>query len=224
MKKISSILVCLFLVCSCCLNGQYVVNENPEKDNYKYAVNLQYQNEDGYLIASAFAVNKDYLITAKHVCVDVIRKSTIEEAVNNDFNIRLTKMGENKKEYIERFSIAALSDNYDLCLLKKENHSIPFLKLYASRQLQPGDKLHTIGAPMGVFPTLTEGRIIRFLKNKREYFSSINVFFGNSGGPVFYRKVFVGMVSRVFVKYHHISIIVSSEEIHKFLIDNKVDL
>ena len=79
-----------------------------------------------------------------------------------------------------------LSDKYDLALLKINKEDCPFLKPRIAKNLHTGQRVYTIGNPLGLSHTVTSGIIsgqrmqddIKYLQTD----ASINP--GNSGGPL----------------------------------------
>src|SRR6267378_242164 len=76
----------------------------------------------------------------------------------------------------------------DIALLKIKAVDLPFLKLGHSNVAQVGDKLFTLGNPLGVFQnTLSEGLLsgIRQMDGYKMFQLSAPISHGSSGGPVF---------------------------------------
>ncbi|HET7207370.1 MAG TPA: serine protease [Terriglobales bacterium] len=76
----------------------------------------------------------------------------------------------------------------DIALLKIKAVNLPYLKLSHSGSAQVGDKLYTLGNPLGVFQnTLSEGLLsgIRQMDGYKLYQLSAPISHGSSGSPVF---------------------------------------
>lgn len=81
--------------------------------------------------------------------------------------------------------IIARSENPDLALLRVDGKGTP-VTLAADAAI--GDTIYTIGAPLGIFPTLTNGMVTNnsYSENGVDfYLGNIGAISGNSGGPVF---------------------------------------
>jgi serine protease Do len=115
-----------------------------------------------------------------------------------------------------------VSDNVDLCILEKAKHGLKYVSLVKNyeKSVNFGDKVYIVGAPSGIFPTITEGYVSYLympeLNNK--LFISSPVWSGNSGGPVFNaRGKVIGLVVMVNVAYHHSTLAITVPDIWKFL-------
>jgi hypothetical protein len=75
-----------------------------------------------------------------------------------------------------------------------------------------GSKVFVVGHPASLeLPIVTEGYVAG---DKDGYvYLSAPVYGGNSGGPVFYRGEVVGILVRVDIRYHHISLMVPLEQL-----------
>ena len=85
-------------------------------------------------------------------------------------------------------SILDVDKRKDIALLKIKAVNLPYLKLGHSNSAQIGDKLYTLGNPLGVFQnTLSEGLLsgIRQMDGYKMFQLSAPISHGSSGSPVF---------------------------------------
>lgn len=159
------------------------------------------------LIATGFAVEKNKILTVSHFCVRA-----------NDINVIMFS----GIEYVNSVKIKSFSVKEDLCLLEfteRELKPVYFVKRY-SYETNIGDKVFSIGAPFGFFPTKTVGFVVNKNNNNR-LIVSIPITNGNSGGPIFNEKnEVIGIVMAVLRPYHHITFCIGKDRIKKFLDNN----
>ena len=150
--------------------------------------------------------NNSYILSAKHFCkrrgikIDVL-------AVQNSKNQR--------DEYYSK--VVYVDKKFDICILRAYDTGKSFLPVkLAKKAPKIGDRVMTIGAPGGIFPTKTEGYVVGYnlLGDLDEEGSEANalvtsmpVSSGNSGGAIYNEKYeLVGILKAVSVEYHHSSI------------------
>lgn len=162
--------------------AQSVQTSAPEKaagDIYKAAgpsvVLIETYGDDGKVSGSGsgFLVTADgRIITNFHVIVHTKRAT-----------VRLA----NEDAY-DAVHVLAVDRRKDIALLKIDAVNLPYLKLGHSGSSQVGDKLYTLGNPLGVFQnTLSEGLLsgIRQMDGYKMFQLSAPISHGSSGGPVF---------------------------------------
>ena len=120
------------------------------------------------------------------------------------------------------------SEQDDMCIIRAYDTGVQFVAMkFAQSNPLPGDKVFTIGAPSGAFPTKTDGYVVGHdllgmvpdvTDYKQKLVTSVPVFQGNSGGPV-YNESFevVGMLSASHRTYSHSSLAIHYESILKHL-------
>lgn len=171
------------------------------------------------MTATAFAVNRKYLVTAGHFCADVKKDPTLSEELN------LVGLNNNfEKIDIGSPKIVKYDMKRDLCLLKLKKHGITPLEIVKKfhQNVGPGDKITIIGAPNGIFPIETNGRIAMPYE-KQKIVMSIPAFDGNSGSPVLNElNQVIGVAIEKDVEYHHIIYATPAIFLRKFLKKNKV--
>jgi len=212
--------VCLV---SCAHETTYVYGSPPRVMDPVYSgiAQIYIYRGDAEITGTAFAIADDghdvYMLTADHLCEQVGRRVRVattppHEGVRKEF--------EGAVVYTEEMG--------DTCIVRIREASGVFGVLgLASEAPHTGDRVYTIGAPAGVFPSKTEGYVVGydFLGTelddtgtvKMTLITSIPVYGGNSGGPVYNeRHEVVGMISAVHSEYPHSSISIHIE----FLLDH----
>lgn len=84
--------------------------------------------------------------------------------------------------------IIARSDNPDLALLRIDGSGVPVTP--NTHGVTEGEPVYTIGAPMGIFPTLSDGIVMKSRHEDwdvRYILTNVHTIGGNSGGPLFNR-------------------------------------
>lgn len=171
---------------------------------------------------TAFAVSSTDLITASHVCdmhgmqfVDKtgnIHRVALQLEINKQmFNIKIIK-----QDLIT-----------DLCLIRITEPILdPVTLALTDLDTKQFEKVYTIGFPAGsIAPIMTEGRItgVIVLENSESilipvYLTSVPVYGGNSGGPLFNEdNQVIGVVVAANGIYHHSALVVPLFDLHEFL-------
>lgn len=155
------------------------VQEKSAGDIYRMAgpsvVLIEVYGEDGKVsgAGSGFLVSADgRILTNFHVIVHS-RRATVT----------LT----NQDAY-DSVGVIDVDKRKDIALLKIKAVNLPYLKLGHSATVQVGDKLYTLGNPLGVFQnTLSEGLLsgIRQMDGYKMFQLSAPISHGSSGSPVF---------------------------------------
>ena len=163
--------------------------------------------------------NNSYLVTAGHVCVRRGKKITAHPVPDSN-NFRETYIG--KSVYV--------SKEDDVCIVRVYDTGRQFLPIkFAVNTPRTGDKVSTIGAAVGLFPTKTQGFIIghdllgmggkdKKIDRKRYLLSSIPAAGGNSGGPIYNSNFkIVAMLVGNHKEFEHSSVSVHIETLKKHL-------
>jgi serine protease Do len=137
-------------------------------------------------MGSGFIIHPDgYAITNAHVIQGETRiKCTVFEQRELDF----------RRREIQDVEIIAVNNQLDLALVKlkhPENKPFPTVYVQGAEELQAGQEVFAIGAPLGLERTLSQGVIATTQRNFEgmtyiQTTAQINP--GNSGGPLFNTK------------------------------------
>lgn len=116
--------------------------------------------KSGKLTATAWAVSKDYLVTAAHVCSGM-EELAVQERLPNKFTMNYINAKEQLK-VLRNITVVKMDTAADTCLLLAANHPLPPLPLELSfkKHVRRLDRVYMIGAPIGIFPVLKECNII----------------------------------------------------------------
>jgi hypothetical protein len=159
--------------------------QTPEKtasDIYKLAgpsvVLIETYGDDGKMsgAGSGFLVSTDGRILTNFHVIAHTKRATVTLA--------------NQDAY-DSVNVLDVDRRKDIALLKIKAVGLPYLKLGQSGTAQIGDKLYTLGNPLGVFQnTLSEGLLsgIRQMEGYKLFQLSAPVSHGSSGSPVFNAK------------------------------------
>jgi S1-C subfamily serine protease len=232
MKKILVFLTALMFGCTLNINSPSAKTGTSIGDDpsvlYRSVVGFRTMDVDGNYVggATGFAISKSRILTAGHFCRNVVLGRVLG---NLQDKIEMVYVNGNKElatTTITKIVDLELDEEEDICLMEKPKHGIKPLKLIKRHQdVNPGDRIYTIGSPLGHFPTLTEGRVVvrhggkhypKILANKM--IMSLPITFGNSGGPVVNEAgELIGIAVMKSPFYDHISYAVKSVHIKSFL-------
>jgi hypothetical protein len=177
---------CIFLLAllmlSSLLPAQITQTPTQEKaagDIYKAAgpsvVLIETYGDDGKVAGSGtgFLVSADGRILTNFHVIAHTKRATVR-LVNDDAYDSVNVLDVDKRK--------------DIALLKIKAINLPYLKLGRSNSAQIGDKVYTLGNPLGVFQnTLSEGLLsgIRQMDGYKMFQLSAPISHGSSGSPVF---------------------------------------
>jgi V8-like Glu-specific endopeptidase len=157
-------------------------------------------------MASAFALDDTYILTAGHFCVSAFEQAKEKDVVLEvvDKNDRTIMWGKNEIIWISTADL-------DYCIIEKVNHNIEPFPIYKKRP-HVGDKLASIGAPTGIFPTRNYGEMINLDANRYKlgdlYVANLSSVPGSSGSPVINEEgKVVGMIISMLERNHSINFI-----------------
>lgn len=168
---------------------------------------------------TAFAIGPRLLLTAGHVCDSAIEQPGIL--------LTLTVMTASGKMVNSKTKVTIVANytEHDLCLLQTSSQVLIPLRISGIEPIH-GDRVTILGAPMGIFGIITEGRVARpgaqFQEPngdlRRYLLLSCMVTGGNSGGPVLNDAgEVVGVLVAGFSDYPMVSLAVPLDVIVDFV-------
>lgn len=156
-----------------------------------------------------------YIVTNQHVIAD---EQSISVTVFERQGDRL------EKKVFKKVKLIALDPDIDLALLRIEEEigmDIPQLYIGESASLSEGDKVFTIGNPMGLERSTAEGMVSKVNRNMggRLYVqTTAPIAPGNSGGPLFNeRGEVIGVVNMGYVYLDGLGFAIPSKYVQEFL-------
>lgn len=230
MKVLKVVLLsCLLSVFSfCCYHGDFATRPKTYKKRFTRDILhrdsviklyvLRKGNKKMAITATGFAVSKDLFLTAAHFCKPVLDGQYFEDKYEKE--MRYAYIKDDDRFYLGKgLQIVDFDQDSDLCLLEKKNHGFkPVVFASGYKNYKVGDKVKVVGAPLGVFPVLTEGRLVSVSGVHVDgcLTMSVPVAKGNSGGPVFSKGKVIGVLVMV-TSYPHLSFAVKLDLIYDFL-------
>lgn len=206
--------LCVLALTSCSFNVKNVRPVDVDYSGYAQSVvRISAEiNDKPVIVATAWALDEDTLVSANHFCLAALELSVMEDA-------DIVANG-------RKVSVMSVSNNYDLCLLYDDGHGLVPLDIVDSyHNVKEGQKVMTIGWPMGIVRQMLPGFVSEpTLKNtpvqvlEDKLVISSPVYGGVSGGPILNKD---GKVIGVLVMSHpsfpHLSFGVRSVELLDFL-------
>jgi len=174
------------------------------------------------LRGTVFAIDKDYLLTAGHVCVGIAQFQDMGLADNN---IRMDTVRDGHKGSLDHIEIMEIDEPHDICLMKKVDHGLDPLELTSNfnKDLKFRDIVWIVGAPLGIVMAEAEGRVMDANPNlsppaKGLFIVSAAAAGGNSGSPVINEQgKVVGILVAGVGAFDHLSFCVKSSTVQRFL-------
>ena len=227
MKKIIITMFVLFFVAACSI----IINTGSLLPSHKtfdvtqahksvaevYFIKIDNNKQIG-LSGTAFAVDRDYLMTAGHVCSEIQKRRTSDKEL-----IHLGAVFDGLKVDMGGVKIVLIDVKSDMCVLKKSGHGLFQLEFVDDydKDVKFGEKEWVVGAPLGFMVSWLEGTIMDTDRQERDINTMVissPIASGNSGSPVIneFGKV-IGMVVRGTKEYDHIGICVKSTDLKRFL-------
>jgi hypothetical protein len=230
MKKIIAMVLAL-MVSACSTTNIY--NGGPEAVSnynigaaYQSVVLLRAKSPNGMVLsATGFAYDKDRVLTAGHFCIDALKiqifesggKSIEMDYYDSELNLKNT----------DGLRVEEISDVSDLCMLRKENHGLPTLKIVEDySKLKIRDNVTIVGAPSGVVIGEFSGKVMSLrytglgssMLTGKMVVSSASTG-GISGSPIILDRTgeVVGVLVVGHVYFDHLSFGVNGDDIHVFL-------
>lgn len=234
MKKILCLLGMFISISSCTLqvhtpNPIVVVNHSSEQELKEYLpesfksvgkVSVKKTHDDGMLTGTTFAYDKDHLLTAGHVCVDIYElqiKSVLEENIKLSYLLNGIEIGLDGVEILE------IDEPDDICLMKLKNHGLKPLKIADYSTVKRQDEIIVVGAPFGILLYAEKGVVIDTSydinsSRKDRLIVSAAIAGGNSGSPVLNgNNEVIGLISMGHTMFDHLGVAIPSHKISRFL-------
>ena len=232
MKRILAFMCAIFMT-GCMINlnvppanvaNQAVAQKFDIKQAHKSVASVFVKQIGGVGEASgtAFAIDKDHLITAGHVCVAFAELQDMGIAGEN---IGLSIVRDGFKSTLGGVEILEIDEPHDACLLKKKDHGLVPLEFVTDydKNVKFGDKVYIIGAPLGFMVAWQEGHIMDVNSQKRRPLKDKLIITaaaagGNSGSPILNEdgKV-IGILVMGDSDFDHLSVCVKSSVVQRFL-------
>jgi S1-C subfamily serine protease len=221
-RRIAIIVLGLFFSTSCAGNYKRLAYNTVAMIKFESIDKVS--KDDSYVTGTAFAVDKNHLMTAGHVCRAGVEEIILKNIDNFSVYIIFINPSESLT-VVKDFKIVSIDLENDLCLIRKDSHGL-LPVTFSSREVKIRDSVFTVGGPAGNFPTETEGFVslpsADFPSNgwKDRMVMSLDIFSGNSGGPIFDSNGnVIGLVSAGDRRYLHFGIAVKTKYIVKFIKD-----
>lgn len=173
------------------------------------------------ITGTAFAIKKDLILTAGHVCEKF--EEAKKEGKVGGIGIGLTG-GHGLPGGWIKATILKWSMTPDLCLLSAPGHRMSVLPISQRyKSIRSGDRVLVPGAPAGYFPVIRDGRISSVFAyahgehNADSLLVDVVAEGGNSGSPIIWKGEVIGLLVRVPLKPRNAAIAVTSMTILEFL-------
>lgn len=159
---------------------------------------------------TAFAIDDDRLLTAGHLCQielnEILQKIEIQ-SIKNGYLIP----GE-----IRTAEIINIHPTTDVCLLKSTDHKLKPVRLLPDLSIvDSGAEIVTEGCPAGKSYYKADGWLLT--KEPEWLVMMLDVHPGQSGSPVLWRDLVIGMVVSYDRNFRDISYAISAEFLYKYL-------
>ena len=226
MKLLFTFLLSISLL-SCTHQNTHVYSQysdSPRRaDPLYYSVaHLLVKHPEGVAGGTGFAVrnvnSNTYFVTVHHLCLR--RGNDVKGAT-------IPHEGNERQVFTGRVVYTTPSD--DMCIIRLYDTGDLFSPIvFAPEAPVMGDRVYTIGAPGGAFPTKTEGFVVGHdllgldpdddSDATARLITSVPAYHGNSGGPVYnVQHEVVGAISATHNEYPHSSISIHVDAIVKHL-------
>ena len=198
MSKIISLLALFFITIGCAPNRTYVIQERIAASSDKLwpsiamVVMVPIGNNPAWF-GSAWAIEKDYLITAGHLCESVHEGVKLQKSKPGLSVIGSDNLGADVPIGTAEI-LGWVNNNFDdMCVLKLRKHGLkPLIVADDLTPVQTEDRVSINGAPRGAFPIRHDGYV--WVVNPRALLLAITVRPGYSGAPVLWHDRVIGMV------------------------------
>lgn len=172
---------------------------------------------------TVFAISKDYLLTAGHVCEqynDFKKKKMVGNTIVG------TTGGHGNPKQMIIVNIVRYSLRPDLCLLRSNNHGMSALKVSSQyKSVRSGNPIIVPGAPSGYFPVTRDGRVSSTESpahggpSRKRLLIDIFAEEGSSGSPVIWHREVIGLLISIPNKPKNSALAVTAPTILNFIDD-----
>ena len=174
-------------------------------------------------LGTAFAVNKNTLLSAGHVCTSIRRILNSGNVTKDIWLIYLDRNDNLAKK--SGAKIKSIDASNDICQLEFKNHNLKPLKFANYKGVKFGDKTFIVGAPSGVMISITEGNVmnkrtegLREPEANNKLALSSAATGGHSGSPILNeRGELIGILLAGHKTYDHLTFGVPVSIVNRFM-------
>jgi S1-C subfamily serine protease len=224
----------MLLLTSCSLSINFATNQKDIGKSNTFSADTAYKSvtrisaraieDGGELSGTGFAIDKDNIMTAGHVCIGIMElqdQGVIGKEIYMDY------YGPNGETILttDGLKILAVDPVNDICVISKKSHGllpIVFAKDYGTVKVHKTSAF-IVGAPLGIFATTYSGEVIStdldfgaFAQHKLVVNTPAAP--GNSGSPVFNENgQVIGMLIAGLGSFDHLSICTALPQLQLFV-------
>jgi serine protease Do len=217
-RKLLALFLVLFFFLTSCVRTNTVLDEG----GYYHLVNSVVLIKLRQGLCSGFFISSQRILTAAH-CVNS-DQNVYDVVTYQDY------LDDNDLDISTPFYVVEADMSRDLAVLEAAYEDavispIEIVQFRTGRFPRVGERTISIGHPTAQLFNMTEGRISRIARRDRVrgvffLFSSSNVYFGSSGGPLFdSRGRVIGLTSAIRLNQSYLGQYVSFRDIQQFLVE-----
>lgn len=172
-------------------NMAYTVSEVYGIDDFPWTAQPSLGFCSGFLIAEDIVLTAGHCVAEENICAD------IRVVMNYDKGRMSEAMTAIECQEILKAKNDIIGQGMDYALIKlKKSMGIMPVKV-AQQEAILGDRLYTLGYPLGSFKKKATGIVRQVIPDSGIYIANLDIFEGNSGSPVFSEKTheLIGVVS-----------------------------
>lgn len=167
-------------------------------------------------VATAWAIDKDHLMTAGHFCESAHELKTLGYADDILWLTGVDVQGKPTINFPGKVKAWVNKDMNDMCIIESFGHPLLPLELETDLSLvQAEDPIITLGAPRGYFMIRRDGYVWAVVEDG--IMLAIEVQSGNSGGPIIWQGKVIGMIVLSIPGLNETGIAVRSDNLKRFL-------
>jgi V8-like Glu-specific endopeptidase len=173
-------------------------------------------DDKGVYLATAWAIDKDHLMTAGHFCSNAADMQTLGKAKKELRLDQVDSQGAPYNSFGAKIVAWVNKGMDDMCILKSPNHGLPVLEIEPDLDLvQTEDPIIVVGSPRGFFPLRRDGYVGSVAEDG--VVLSVEIQPGNSGGPVVWQGKVIGMIILSMGDLHEAGVAVRSDKLLPFI-------